>query len=257
MGFVHPWPGAETVAALYSEDYAYYADEDASAAREGRSLKFATAGMRYRHLVDRGVAARLGAGLAVLIELGTRKTFTYTLGIPLDLPRDAPMLDFGCGTGRWLQSMKVKGYSNLAGFDIAANSRLRSRLEGVGIGVFDQHGLDEVRPGAFRLIRMEHVVEHLQSPAATLRRLRELLVPGGWMVLTIPSIHPWLDEPDLANSPNRPHLQLPMHLTHHSRQSIARILNEAGFEVAGLRMTRNESFLTVAAVPAAANPGPR
>jgi SAM-dependent methyltransferase len=255
MGFVRPWPSAGQVAALYSADYTYYADESAGAAREGRSLKFALAGLRYLHLVKPGLRSRFAAMVAALLELGARKTFSYSLGLPLDLPLDTPMLDYGCGTGAWLFAMQQRGYSQLAGFDIAANTGFRSRLAKEGIQVFDQAGLDEVPPGAFRLVRLEHVLEHLQSPARTLARIHQLLQPGGWLVLTIPSIYPWLNFPDLANSPHRPHLQLPMHLIHHSRESVERLIAAAGFELRGSRITWRERFITVAAQVSDGEPG--
>lgn len=247
MGFVSPWPSAAQVAGLYSADYTYYAEEDGAAEREGRSLKFALGGMRHRYLVRPGAISRVEAALAAVVELAARKTFTYSLGIPLTLPHDAPMLDYGCGTGRWLVAMRERGYSRLAGFDIAANTRFRDRLGTLGVQVFDQSELDEQPPSMFALIRLEHVLEHLQSPARTLRRLRELLLPGGWLVLTVPSILPWRDFPNLAESPHRPHLQLPMHLMHHSPESLAQMVRESGFEIRGLRITWRERFLTLAA----------
>lgn len=247
MGFVSPWPSAEKVAALYSADYTYYADESDGAAREARSWKFALAGMRYLHLLQGGLRARLAAAVAAAIELGARKTFSYSLGLPLDLPLNAPMLDYGCGTGGWLLAMRERGYSRLAGFDIAANTGYRARLEKVGIQVFDQRELDEAPAGKFQLIRLEHVLEHLQTPTRTLARIHQLLEPGGWLVLTIPSIYPWLNFPDLANSPHRPHLQLPMHLTHHSRESVERLVTAAGFDLRGIRVTWRERFITLAA----------
>jgi 2-polyprenyl-3-methyl-5-hydroxy-6-metoxy-1,4-benzoquinol methylase len=44
------------------------------------------------------------------------------------------------------------------------------------------------RPGAFRLITLFHVLEHLEFPVADLRRLRDLLDEDGVFVIEVPNI---------------------------------------------------------------------
>lgn len=235
------------MAALYGDAYAYYQEPALDAPREGRSLKYTLAGRRYGHLVRDGLRARLAALLAGVAEVAAWKTVSFSLGIPLAMASETRMLDYGCGAGWWLLAMRSRGFSRLEGFDIGANRGLRERLEGSGIQVHDRSSLDARRDGAFELIRFEHVFEHLPDPKRVLRLAARLLGPAGWLVMTFPSMQPWLRQPDLATSPLRDHLQLPMHLAYHSRESAMRIVGEAGFDVIGCRLTRRENFLTLAA----------
>ena len=101
--------------------------------------------------------------------------------------------------------------------------------------------------GSFDVIRLEHVLEHLPQPVPTLKLLRRLLVPGGWLVLTVPSILPWREREDLDRSPDRAHLQIPVHLAHHSEMSLLQLLEEAELSVVALKATKVERFLTAAA----------
>lgn len=243
-----PWPSEVEVGALYSDGYAYYDPVTDDPTAEARSLRFRVAGLRYRHLVRPGLFSRAGMAVASAIELATHRTVSYSLGLPLALGTSARMLDFGCGTGLWLRSMQRRGYADLTGFDLAQNWRAESTLAREGIPMLSRDQL-ESRRGEYDLVRLEHVFEHLQDPLGDARFLGSLLKASGWLVMTLPSIAPWLAEGALASPDAAGHLQFPVHLVQHSRSSLAGWLREAGFEVIGLRTTRRERFLTVAARP--------
>ena len=243
-----PWPTRQEVEALYSDDYTYYRPANEDPGAEASSLKYRVAGLRYRRLTNAGATAWISESIARVAELLTRKSVTFSLGIPLSMPRTAAMLDYGCGTGFWLRSMRRKGFSALFGFDIASNRAVGERLAAEGVEVLTEAQL-ESRPGYFDLVRLEQVFEHLQDPIGVLERLRRLMSPSGRLVMTFPSIEPWIGFRDLERSRERDHLQFPMHLVQHSRTTAVEWLSAGGFEIAGLRVTSGERFLTVAASP--------
>ena len=247
MGFVDPWPSAAELADLYSEEYAYFQRSGVSPAVEARSLKYRIAGLRYRRLVGGGHLSAPAALLAGLVEILSWKTISYSLGVPLSLARDSQMLDYGCGSGDWLLSMRERGYENLFGYDLDANARYSETLRQARIEAVDVRAFGSGLQGKLDLVRLEHVFENLADPKQVLADIHRVLRPGGWLVMTFPSMHPWLRVEDLASSPLRPYLQLPMHVVHHSRESCRRVLEEAGFHVVGLRLTKRENFLSVAA----------
>jgi SAM-dependent methyltransferase len=254
MGFVHPTPSEEVLERFYTSDYAYYQDAGDHPGREAGSLKYALARLRYRHLTRPGVLQRAGSAAAALVEGLSRKTVTFTLGIPLTLPKDAHFLDYGYGTGAWLQALRLLGYSHLAGYDIAANRERGRELQAQGIEVIPQGGLANRPAAALDCVRLEHVFEHLVDPLGALRELHRLLRPGGLLVMTFPSIYPWLRMKDLASSPFLTYLQLPIHVAHHSVESAARLVAAAGFTGIRTRITHRERFITLLARRGKAEP---
>lgn len=250
MGFIHPTPSMEALEHFYTSDYAYYQAEGEQPSREAGSLKYTLARLRYGHLARpgwRGWLRGAGALVAALAEVLSRKTLTFSLGIPLALPKSARILDYGYGSGLWLQTLRLRGYSNLAGYDIAANSERARELAAQGIEILSGEGLARLPAAALDCVRLEHVFEHLTDPARVLSDLRALLRPGGLLVMTFPSIYPWLEIENLAASPFLPHLQLPIHVVHHSVESAVRLLRAAGFAGIRSRITRGERFITVLA----------
>lgn len=78
----------------------------------------------------------------------------------------------------------------------------------------------------FNVITMNHVIEHLHEPVATLRFCYQLLKPGGWL---------WIETPNLNSQDharyraNWLHLDPPRHLVLFTRSSLQKALQEAGF----------------------------
>lgn len=247
MGFVDPVPAEEVLAGFYAEDYPYYAPPDEHPDREARSLKYRLAALRHRALCAPTAANRARSLAAALGEWAAAKTVTFTLGIPLALPDNARILDYGFGSGSWLLAMRRRGYSRLAGYDIAANAHRAPNLAAQGIQVIAPGALGDQEDAAFDCVRLEHVFEHLADPPAVLREIHRLLRPGGRLVMTFPSIYPWLEVADLAASPHLAHLQLPIHLAHHTLESSTRLVRAAGFDDVAARITRRDRYITLMA----------
>jgi 2-polyprenyl-3-methyl-5-hydroxy-6-metoxy-1,4-benzoquinol methylase len=247
MGFVYPVPSAEVMSCLYTNDYPYYAAAGEHPDQESNSLKYRIARWRYLSLISPTAANRARGMIAILAELLARKTITLTLGLPLTMPPASRILDYGFGTGSWLLAMSSLGYSRLAGYDIAANANRGNDLEAHGIQVIPPGGMSNVAAESFDCVRLEHVFEHLPDPLMVLRRLHRLLRPAGLLLMTFPTIYPWLRIKNLAQSPYLDHLQLPIHLAHHSTTSSTRLVRAAGFEIAALRITKRERFITMMA----------
>jgi SAM-dependent methyltransferase len=247
LGFVEPGLSDEEVGSLYSEDYAYYGDVASTSPSRRDRWKYRIAGWRHARLVRRGFASSVVAAVAALIERAAGKTITYSLGVPLALGRRARILDYGCGSGEWLLHLASLGFDRLWGADISPNRGFQERLAKAGITALGAQELHEFPEGSFDAIRLEHVLEHLPRPVPVLADLRRLLTPGGWLVLTVPSILPWRDRSDLDASSDRAFLQIPMHLAHHSEASLPQLLREAGLDVVSWKATKVERYLTAVA----------
>jgi len=246
MAFVDPFPPRQVLDALYRADYPYHG-ASAPGVLGSYTRKLRIAAIRHRPLVGCG---GLGRGLAKLVagaERVARRTASYSLGVPPALPRDARILDFGFGTGDWLRAMRRLGFRHLYGHDVASNRENRERLRQRGIAASSDHPAEAFPEVRFDCVRLEHVFEHLPEPIDELRRLRRLLRPGGWLVMTFPSFDPWRPVETLSESPHLEHLQLPIHLVHHSRESARGFVEAAGFELRALRMMKPYAYISLAA----------
>ena len=247
MGFVHPVPPAEVMASWYTSDYAYYEDSGNQPSLEAGSLKYKLARLRYLALRSPTAANRARCLVAVLAETLARKTITLTLGMPLAMPPSSRILDYGYGTGAWLLAMRSLGYFRLAGYDIAANTGRGRELAVHDIQLIPAGGISDLEPADFDCVRLEHVFEHLPEPLGALRQIHRLLRPAGLLLMTFPTIYPWLPIEALPTSPHLAYLQLPIHLAHHSVASATRLVRAAGFDLTVLRITRRERFITLMA----------
>ena len=226
LGFIDPKPERELISTFYESTYGCY---KADSKHKPECLKYWIAKQRYAHIVSKGLLAFIRAALGIIIECITGKTITYSLALPLQLPKNANIFEFGYGSGNWLVKMHKSGYRNLFGYDIDANAANKARLESEGIkvssGLFSDN---EYPPASFDCIRAEHVYEHLLSPIEVLSKCRKMLKPSGWMLINIPSKDSW----SMGLSPRHyAHLDTPRHIYHHTRHSISRILKAAGFDI--------------------------
>ena len=111
----------------------------------------------------------------VLVALKGREVFRC-------LPEDGVLLDFGCGTGHWLSSLRPRSRSTqrFVGIDATDSAVAKLRSEGIEAHVGDDRSLAELfEPNSIDLILLNHVIEHVPDPITTLRRLGAVLKPGG------------------------------------------------------------------------------
>jgi len=122
--WVTPQPPTTAMETLYPAAYRLAQGTDETASLQYNPGKLRLARYRYANLLP-------GRWIASVIEWGSGKVISPCLGIPLQLPNDARILDVGCGGGGWLLGMRRMGYSNLYGLDV--DDTCRSRLENAGI----------------------------------------------------------------------------------------------------------------------------
>lgn len=196
-------------------------------------MKYWAAKCRYATYGARGFGRVVQSAIGQAVEWITGRTVSLTLGIPLQMPRDANILELGYGSGGWLLSMSGLGYKNLHGYDIDINSENASRLTSVGVNISSGDFPANRYPEAFfDCIRLEHVLEHLREPREVLAKCYRLLKPGGILVLNSPCIDSWLVRLSLKNYPS---LDLPRHLYHHTPQSAGLLLEAVGFEIVRMK----------------------
>ena len=107
-----------------------------------------------------------------LVETGTGKT-------------TGSILDLGCGTGAFLHTMEEAGWE-ITGLEPDEGARKKA-LELYGLHLNISQKLFSLPAGSFDAITMWHVLEHVHELHAYIKRLKELLNPGGKLFIAVPN----------------------------------------------------------------------
>lgn len=147
------------------------------------------------------------------------------------------LLDFGCGGGRYVAQMVAAGWK-AEGMDFAGSALAEGRKAGLTLH-------EGTLPGAplpaesYDVVTLWHVLEHVPSPLATLRAIRDVLRPGGRLVVVCPLSDGlcarWFGQAWYG-------LDVPRHLTHFTRATLRRHLEAAGLLVERERPIRRPTF---------------
>ena len=141
-----------------------------------------------------------------------------------NLPRDARILEIGCGTGHNLPMLARFGNVEAIEIDPVARGIASERL-GKPVSAAPLPELPGIERGAYDLIAVLDVVEHIEDDVAALRAMRDCLKPGGRILITVPA-HQWLwSAHDVVNHHHR----------RYSKTSLGRAITSAGLRHNGLR----------------------
>ncbi len=159
-------------------------------------------------------------------EAGRRATAGRLLDL---LERHAPgggrLLEVGCGHGLLLDEARRRGW-RVEGIEPSASARAHAR-DALGLDVADAT-LDGLAAGErFDAVVLADVLEHLDDPVGAVQACRELLAPGGALLVVTPD--PSSRTARLAGS--RWWGYLPAHTFLLPRATLVRTVSDAGFEV--------------------------
>ncbi|MEM5584113.1 class I SAM-dependent methyltransferase [Roseibium sp. AS2] len=134
------------------------------------------------------------------------------------------IVDFGCGDGAFLRA--VQGTTgSCCGIELQRDYVDALNREGIACHT----SLDVLMDDSIDTALSFHVLEHLPEPLEVLRDLRRVLKPGGTAVLEVPHANDFLLK-DLDCEAFRSFTLWSQHLVLHTRDSLKRLLGEAGFE---------------------------
>ena len=156
-------------------------------------------------------AARLPAGIP---DHGTRR-----------------VLDIGCGSGQFLARLAHRGCV-CHGTELSAETGKRAAMvPGLKLRLGPLEA-ETYAPGAFDIISIWHVLEHLPDPDRVLGYCRRWLAPGGALLIAVPNAGSW--QASLFGG-SWFHIDPPRHLHHFNRESLTTVLVTAGFRVERIR----------------------
>ncbi len=141
------------------------------------------------------------------------------------------LLDFGCGTGLFLDVAHERGF-DCFGVDLAEDAVEAARRKPSGRNVYagSPGDVPELAAGGFDVITMWSVLAHLPRPLEDVRLLRSLLAPGGVLLLLTVNA----GSLKLMRQLERWGGFTPNHLVFFAPDTLRRLFRQAGFAAAAL-----------------------
>jgi SAM-dependent methyltransferase len=154
-------------------------------------------------------------------ELTTQVVKTYI--DPLNLAKDAKILDLGCGPGYFLDEMKAREYANVTGVTLSPGDISLCESKGHKISKYDLSFLpqkDGYHDESVDFIFLRHALEHSPYPIFSLMEYNRILKQGSKIYIEVPA-------PDCERKHE-------WNLNHYSilgEQQLLALLNRTGFDV--------------------------
>ena len=186
----------------------------------------------YRAAGDTGPATGLRGRVRDVPLLGPFLRETVALAgvgyrVAENLRPGARWLDVGCGNGEYLARLRARHAIDGIGVDFNPTAVAATRTLGLEAYAGTVHSAP-LAPGAFDAVSAWWVLEHLPDPRADVRRIAELLRPGGVFLASVPN-HRGVNARVFGR--RWYHLDAPRHLTIWTPAVLARLLEEEGFTV--------------------------
>lgn len=147
------------------------------------------------------------------------------------LSENGVLLDFGCGNGHWLVSLRpyARSGQRFVGMDMTPHAIARLKAQGVEAHVGGADALSGVfAPDSVDLVILSHVIEHVPDPVEVLRRLALVMRPGGEIHGVTPNVRSW-DVRVFGRHWAGWHV--PRHFMLFDRDTFARCAEQAGLEL--------------------------
>lgn len=141
----------------------------------------------------------------------------------LNLPKDASILDLGCGPGYFLDEMKKRGYTNTVGVTLSPGDIKLCQDKGHTIKQYDLSFLpqkDGYYDESVDFIFLRHALEHSPYPIFSLIEYNRILKQGGKMYIEVPA-------PDCE----RKHEFNPNHYSIFGSNQLIALLQRTGFDI--------------------------
>lgn len=142
---------------------------------------------------------------------------------PLELPKDAAILDLGCGPGYFLDEMKTRGYTNVVGVTLSPEDIKLCESKGHTIKGYDLSFLpqkDGYTDESIDFIFLRHALEHSPYPIFSLMEYNRVLKQNASIYIEVPA-------PDC----DRKHENNPNHYSILGSSQLAALLVRTGFDI--------------------------
>ena len=235
--YTSPRPIAAAIGRYYPTEYHCYQVEDTPPEGAPGSIQ--------------NLVLRDGFGAPSLRPTGWRRAAARTVqwfrspqsfGFGLPFRGKGRLLDFGCGSGKFLRRMHALGW-DVTGIDFSPDAVRDVRAS--GLRAF-QGSLPhpDLLPASFDVITMRHALEHVPSLRIVLRNAWTLLNAGGLLLVQVPNFEgfdaQYFGDASLC-------VDLPRHLTHFTRDTLLAMFQREGLSDARVNLATHAAWLRKAA----------
>lgn len=147
------------------------------------------------------------------------------------------ILDIGCGTGAFLNTMKTAGWGS-TGLEPDETARAKAK-ELYQLEPQSPEKLFELQPGTYHAITMWHVLEHVHELHAYIKQLQHLLTPKGKIFIAVPN---YTSKDAAVYQEYWAAYDVPRHLYHFSPQSIAQLIAPYNLKLTAIKPMWYDSF---------------
>ena len=158
------------------------------------------------------------------------------VGLINGLVKNGSLLDYGCGTGEFLQEAKRQQWT-VRGIEPSEKARTQA------IGKLPTEVLETLAEvpelEAYDVVTLFHVLEHIHSLRKTVKKIASHLKSDGYLVIAVPN----------PESPDAKHYgkdwagyDVPRHLYHFSEKSMATFQSEFGMELVRIEPLVYDSY---------------
>lgn len=172
-----------------------------------------------------------------LYHFARKFTLKQKLKLVNSLAQKGLLLDIGCGTGNFLQVVKNDGWK-IIGVEPDPSAR-KLAIETCGENIHEESFLSKVENQKFDIITMWHVLEHVHELDQRMGQLKNLLKPGGRIIVAVPN----------CASKDAAHYKafwgaydVPRHLYHFKPSDIKNLFDKNSFEVEKILPMKLDSF---------------
>lgn len=148
---------------------------------------------------------------------------------PISRRTPGKLLDVGCGTGRLAFEFIRLGWE-VYGVEPSRQARALAARRGVIV----QGSSLTSATGRFDAIVFNHSLEHIPDPDLALKTARSLLASGAMIGVAVPDFGSWQRR---LFGPSWLQLDMPRHVNHFERNTLDRLIRDAGFDPIRVRRT--------------------
>lgn len=192
--------------------------------------------LKLKFYYDHVLGTVYNEGPSMLHETATKDVIEKFID-PLNVPKDAYIVDLGCGPGYFLDNMKQRGYTNITGITLSPADIDLARSKGHRVERRDLNFLPEADCSVDMLFS-RHSLEHSPFPYITLLEYNRVLKPNGILYVEVPA-----PDCDRRHEYNKNHFSIlgkQMWLSLFERTGFAGTWSDLGFDL--VNSNTNETF---------------